>query len=154
MSYSVNPWTFYANFAAARAIGKDIVSSQFNFSADDLAYISRHWIHLDHDQTYTASAGASYRWEQTRISADMVSQSGLRASTDVPNGTSLSHYVTVNLGLTQGLELPALGDIKLRFDVINLLDKEYEIRNGTGVGVGAPQFGARRGFFGGITKAF
>jgi len=159
VSYSVNPWTFYANFAAARAIGKDIVSSQFNFTADQLAYISQHWIHLDHDQTYTASAGASYRWEQTRISADLVSQSGLRRDLslpngDVPNGAALPRYVTVNLGLTQGLELPALGDIKLRFDVINLLDKEYEIRDGTGVGVGAPQFGARRGFFGGITKAF
>jgi len=154
VSYQVNPWTFYANFAAARAIGKDIVSSQFNFTPDDLAYISQHWIHLDHDQTYTASGGVSYRWEQTRISADLVSQSGLRASTDVPNGTSLSHYVTVNLGLTQGLDLPALGSMKLRFDVINLLDKDYEIRNGTGVGVGAPQFGARRGFFGGISKEF
>jgi len=154
LSYQVNPWTFYANFAAARAIGKDIVSSQFNFSPDDLAYISQHWIHLDHDQTYTASGGVSYRWEQTRISTDLVSQSGLRASNGVPNGTSLSHYVTVNLGLTQGLDLPALGSIKLRFDVINLLDKDYEIRNGTGVGVGAPQFGARRGFFGGISKEF
>ncbi|MBV8466051.1 MAG: TonB-dependent receptor [Burkholderiales bacterium] len=154
VSYQVNPFTFYANFAAARAIGKDIVSSQFNFTPDDLAYISQHWIHLDHDQTYTASGGVSYRWEQTRISADLISQSGLRASTDVPNGTSLSHYVTVNLGLTQGLDLAALGAIKLRFDVINLLDKDYEIRNGTGVGVGAPQFGARRGFFGGISKEF
>jgi len=154
LSYQVNPWTFYANFAASRAIGKDIVSSQFNFSPDDLAYISRHWIHLDHDQTYTASAGASYRWQQTRISADLISQSGLRASTDVPNGGSLPHYVTVNLGINQSLDLPIAGAIKLRFDVINLLDKEYEIRDGTGVGVGAPQFGARRGFFGGISKEF
>jgi len=112
------------------------------------------WIHLDHDQTYTASAGASYRWQQTRISADLISQSGLRASTDVPNGGSLPHYVTVNLGINQSLDLPIAGAIKLRFDVINLLDKEYEIRDGTGIGVGAPQFGARRGFFGGISKEF
>jgi outer membrane receptor protein involved in Fe transport len=159
VSYQVNPWSFYANFAAARAIGKDIVSSQFNFSADDLAYISQHWIHLDHDQTYTASAGTSYQWQQTRISADLVSQSGLRADLptangSVPNGRALPHYVTVNLGVNQSLDLPALGAIKLRFDVINLFDKEYEIRDGTGVGVGAPQFGARRGFFGGITKVF
>jgi len=159
LSYNVNPWTFYANFAAARAIGKDIVSSQFNFSADDLAYISQHWIHLDHDQTYTASAGASYRWDQTRISADLVSQSGLRRDLEttngsVPNGAALPRYVTVNLGIGQTLDLPVAGAIKLRFDVVNLLDKEYEIRDGTGVGVGAPQFGARRGFFGGITKVF
>ena len=30
---------------------------------------------------------------------------------------------------------------------------KYEIRDGTGVGVGAPQFGARRGFFVGLSKA-
>ncbi len=160
LSYSVNPWTFYANFAASRAIGKDIVSSQFNFDPADLAYISKHWIHLDHDQTYTASAGASYRWEQTRFSADLVSESGLRSDLstpngDVPNGRALPHYVTVNVGVTQSLEdMPLLGDIKLRFDVVNLFDKEYEIRDGTGVGVGAPQFGARRGFFGGVSKEF
>jgi len=155
LSYQVNPWSFYANFAAARAIGKDIVSSQFNFDQQELTYISQHWIHLDHDQTYTASAGASYRWEQTRISMDLISQSGLRSDLstpngDVPNGRSLPHYVTVNLGINQALDLPVAGAIKVRFDVINLMDKEYEIRDGTGVGVGAPQFGARRGFFGGI----
>ena len=32
-------------------------------------------------------------------------------------------------------------------------DKDYEIRNGTGVGVGAPQFGPRRGFFFGLSKS-
>ncbi len=159
VTYQLDSWNFYGNFAAARAIGKDIDSSQFNFDPAELAYISQHWIHLDHDQTYTASAGASYRWEQTRVSMDLVSQSGLRSDLatpngDVPNGRSLPHYVTVNLGINQALDLPLAGAIKVRFDVINLLDKEYEIRDGTGVGVGAPQFGARRGFFGGISKEF
>jgi outer membrane receptor protein involved in Fe transport len=40
-----------------------------------------------------------------------------------------------------------------RFDVINAFDQKYEIRNGTGVGVGAPQFGPRRGFFLGVSKS-
>jgi outer membrane receptor protein involved in Fe transport len=159
VTYQLDSWNFYGNFAAARAIGKDIDSSQFNFDPAELAYISQHWIHLDHDQTYTASAGASYRWEQTRVSMDLISQSGLRSDLatpngDVPNGRALPHYVTVNLGLNQALDLPVAGAIKIRFDVINLLDKEYEIRDGTGVGVGAPQFGARRGFFGGFSKEF
>ena len=33
------------------------------------------------------------------------------------------------------------------------LKRKYEIRDGTGVGVGAPQFGARRGFFVGLSQA-
>ena len=42
----------------------------------------------------------------------------------------------------------------VRFDVINLLDTVYPIRNGTGIGVFAPQFGPRRGFFLGVSKSF
>jgi outer membrane receptor protein involved in Fe transport len=42
----------------------------------------------------------------------------------------------------------------LRLDVVNLFDKIYEIRDGTGIGVFAPQFGPRRGFFAGVTQKF
>ncbi len=34
--------------------------------------------------------------------------------------------------------------MQLRLDVINLLDRVCEIPNGTGVGIGVPQFGLRR----------
>jgi hypothetical protein len=34
------------------------------------------------------------------------------------------------------------------------LSKIYELRNGTGIGVFAPQFGPRRGFFGGLSQKF
>jgi outer membrane receptor for ferrienterochelin and colicins len=30
----------------------------------------------------------------------------------------------------------------------------YEIRDGTGIGVGAPQYGPRRGLFLGVTQSF
>ena len=39
-----------------------------------------------------------------------------------------------------------------RFDIVNLFDTIYEIRDGSGIGVFAPQFGPRRGFFAGITQ--
>jgi len=45
------------------------------------------------------------------------------------------------------------GTLTARFDVINIFDKVYEIRNGTGVGVGAPQFGSRRCLFFGLSKS-
>jgi outer membrane receptor protein involved in Fe transport len=47
--------------------------------------------------------------------------------------------------------VPTAGTLTARFDVINAFDKDYEIRNGTGVG--APQFGPRRGFFVGVSKS-
>jgi hypothetical protein len=35
-----------------------------------------------------------------------------------------------------------------------LFDVDYQIRSGTGVGVFAPQYGPRRGFFFGLSKSF
>jgi outer membrane receptor protein involved in Fe transport len=42
----------------------------------------------------------------------------------------------------------------VRFDVVNLFDQSYEIRDGSGIGVFAPQFGPRRGYFVGLTQKF
>ena len=47
---------------------------------------------------------------------------------------------------------PDAKPVTLRFDIVNLFDKIYELRNGTGIGVFAPQYGARRGFFAGISQ--
>jgi len=151
-NYASGPLTAYANLALSQAKGKDIVSSQFNFDPNDLAYIRDHDIFLDHDQTYTVSGGATYRIGATRLSGDVIYGSGLRRDGDVPNGAKVPSYVQVNLGVSQ--ELPIAGGLTLRCDVVNLFDEKYEIRDGTGVGVGAPQWGPRRGVFAGLTKSF
>jgi len=150
----------YANLASQRAIGKDIVSSQFNFDAQELAYIADHYIHLDHEQQVTASGGVSYVRSGTRVSADMLLGSGLRSDlvlpdgSSIPNGDHLPYYTQVNLGVEHDFDRQGVSGLTARVDVINLLDKIYEIRNGTGVGVGAPQFGPRRGLFLGLTESF
>jgi outer membrane receptor for ferrienterochelin and colicins len=150
----------YANLASQRAIGKAIVSSQFNFDAQELAYIADHYIHLDHEQQVTASGGVSYVRSGTRVSADMLLGSGLRSDlvlpdgSSIPNGDHLPYYTQVNLGVEHDFDRQGVSGLTARVDVINLLDKIYEIRNGTGVGVGAPQFGPRRGLFLGLTESF
>ncbi len=155
-SYSHGPLTAYANLALASNQGWGIITSQFNFTAAELAYVAGHDIHLDHDQTITASAGASYLWHGTRVGADLIYGSGLRAtgSDGVPNGASLPGYVQVNLSVSHRFERGPVGPLEVRLDVTNAFDRLYEIRDGTGVGVGAPQFGPRRGVFGGITQSF
>jgi outer membrane receptor protein involved in Fe transport len=40
-----------------------------------------------------------------------------------------------------------------RIDVINAFDEVYQIRSGTGIGVGASQYGPPRGFFVGLSKS-
>ena len=66
--------------------------------------------------------------------------------------------VTRNFDLSVGSAVALVGVVvallTVRFDVINLADKVYQIRSGSGVGVFAPQFGPRRGFFGGVAWKF
>jgi outer membrane receptor protein involved in Fe transport len=154
-AYASGPFSGYANLALARAVGKDIVSGQFNFDPGDLAYIQNHYIHVDHDQKLTGSAGAAYKLtSRTTVTADLIYGSGLRADGATPNGDHLDPYVVVNAGVSQGLDMGPVKDLTLRLDVINLFDKAYEIRDGSGIGVGAAQFGARRGVFLGLSKRF
>jgi hypothetical protein len=153
-TYDRGPFSFYGNLALAEQKAKDIVSSQFNFSQDDLNFIATNAVHTDHDQFMTASAGASYLWGSTRFSVDLIAGSGLRAGGDHPNGHALPSYEQVNLGVMHRFEGAPGGPLEVRLDLINLLDETYVIRNGTGVGVGAPQFGPRRSVFAGIRKEF
>jgi outer membrane receptor protein involved in Fe transport len=160
LGYDQGPCSIYGNAAYSHAVGTDIVSAQFNFAPDKLAYIAQNYIHLDHDQTWTASAGAAYTFNQgtkypTRVSVDLLVQSGLRASTPtVPNGASLPEYAAVNASIVQKLDLGIGQGTELRLDVLNIGDAVYEIRNGTGIGVGAPQFGIRRTILAGLTQRF
>src|SRR5260370_5823619 len=156
-SYDIDQWSLYANFAVSKAMGEHITSSQFNFSPDDLAFIANHFIHLDHDQTYTASAGIAYTIPstKTKVSASVIFGSGLRASTaTVPNGASLSDYEQVNLSVFQNIDTGIFKGVEARLDIINVFDLKYQIRNGSGVGVGASQFGPRRTILAGLKQRF
>jgi hypothetical protein len=112
------------------------------------------------DQLWTASAGAAYTVNMdtshpTRFSVDALVQSGLRASTaTIPNGLALPTYGVVNLSIVQKLDTGVGRGTELRLDVLNVGDAVYQIRNGTGVGVGAPQFGLRRTILAGLTQRF
>jgi len=167
-SYNRGPLSAYANFAYSVAQGRDWISSQFNFDQPSIDYVRTHWIYLDHDERIAVSAGASYLWMGTRFSGDLIYGSGLRADLPlatalatpdgpldaIPNGAELPGYTQVNLSVSHRFDDAPGGPIEVRFDVINAFDDVYQIRNGTGVGVFAPQFGPRRGFFLGFTKEF
>jgi outer membrane cobalamin receptor len=159
-NYSVHNFSTYGNLSFQAAHGKDVESSQFNFSAANLAYIADNYIHLDHEGRVAASGGVSYLWLGTRFSADMIFGTGLRDDLTlpdgsvVPNGDHTPSYTTINLGASHAFQLAGSGPLTVRFDVINLTDKVYEIRSGSGIGVFAPQFGQRRGFYGGLAWQF
>ena len=142
----------YANLALARQRASGVSSNQYLFDADELAYIAQHYIYTDHAQTLTASAGASYVLMGARVSLSMIYGSGLRSG--FANTAHVSPYTQVNFGVSREFTTPFGKPLTLRFDIVNLLDHRYTIRDGSGIGVFAPQFGPRRGVFVGLAQAF
>jgi outer membrane receptor protein involved in Fe transport len=158
-SYDQGPWSLYANAAWSEAKGSNINSAQFNFQPNELAFIAQNYIYLDHNQSWTGSGGASYTFNPgsdwaTRVAGDVIVGSGLRATVNTPNDTALPAYATVNLSVNQKIPIKGTRGTQIRFDAINLLDHVYELRDGTGVGVGAPQFGQRRTFLVSLSQKF
>jgi outer membrane receptor protein involved in Fe transport len=150
-SYTNGNFRIYGSVAWARQLGTDVVSNQYLFDPERLAFIASHYIYTDHSQVLTASAGASYLWNGTRFSASMIYGSGLRSG--FANTDHVPSYTQVNAGVSREFLFPGwTKPTTLRFDVVNLFDKIYEIRDGSGIGVFAPQFGPRRGFFVGISQ--
>ncbi|HEV7779011.1 MAG TPA: TonB-dependent receptor [Luteibacter sp.] len=155
LNYDNGPLTAYFNFAYNRAMGKRIITGQYNFSPEDLLYVYDNYIHLDHDQKLTSSGGINYAiTDTTKVGADYLFGSGLRKDGDVPNGLSMPYYFQMNLNVSHDFSFEQFGKLHTQLAVINVLDRTYELRDGSGIGVGAPQFGPRRGLFLSLQKDF
>jgi outer membrane receptor protein involved in Fe transport len=164
----------YANISVGQEKATNVVSNEFLFdNATPLAdlggltlrqYVDSHWIYTDHTQIVTGSAGAAYQfcgrgstpgenwwdWCGTKVAADMIYGSGLRIG-DANIGTE-PPYAQFNTSISHEFATPDNKPLTLRFDVVNLFDTIYQIRNGSGIGVFANQDGPRRGYFFGISK--
>jgi outer membrane receptor protein involved in Fe transport len=151
-NYKKDELSAYANLGWSVAKGKEIKSAEFNFGPEELDYIKNNWVHLDHDQRYTASTGTSYLWQGTRYTVDAYYGNGLRRG--FANTEKLPPYTHVNIGLVHRFDTRELGKLDFRFVVLNVFDKTYELRDGSGIGVGAPQFGPRRAYYAGLSKIF
>jgi hypothetical protein len=147
----------YGNVAWAVQKGTNVVSNEFLI--DDgvplatlggltrFQFIQANYIFTDHTQIWTASAGISYLWWGTQFSADMIFGSGLRNGD--ANTTHLPAYTQVNAGVSHEFVGYTKLPFTLRLDVVNVFDTVYQLRDGSGIGVFAPQFGPRRGVFAG-----
>lgn len=140
----------YINVATGSARGKDIVSGQYNFGDDELNAIRDQYVHLDHDQRLTISTGLSTRWLSTNWGLDGLFGSGLRSG--FINSEHLPSYTSVNLSARREFAKTESGSWEIGLSVINLLDRVYELRDGTGIGVGAPQFGQRQTVYLSLTR--
>jgi outer membrane receptor protein involved in Fe transport len=151
VKYQNGNFSAYANFAFNITRATDPVSNQYLLDAATYAFLLTNYHYTDDMQMLTGSAGASYKWDGTLFSINMRYGSGL--PTGFANSSFNQPYATTNLGIAHELQgLPGAKPLTVRFDVVNLFDKIYEIRDGSGIGVFAPQYGARRGFYMGLSQ--
>jgi outer membrane receptor protein involved in Fe transport len=145
----------YANFSYVQTRAQDIDSVQFEFPADELAYIATPPIQLDHQGRFTGSGGVAYTLKHgTRLYADFLYGNGLRAG--FANLEKLPAYDSENVGVEHVFHPNFAGIKQLRFrlDCLNVLNESYELRNGTGLGIAAPAYGPRRAFYAGLSVMF
>jgi len=156
LKYNNGNFNAYANFAYNITKAIDVESNQYLFDAATFAYLQSNYHYADDMQRMTGSAGASYRFANTTVSADLIYGSGLRAGDlpdFVPNSLHTTPYAVVNTGVAHDFYWSSdYKPVTVRFDVVNLFDQIYELRDGSGIGVFAPQFGARRGYYAGISQ--
>jgi outer membrane receptor protein involved in Fe transport len=168
-NYDLGGFSSYVNVAVSRAEGEGAESAQFLWPDQTVInYVNNHWIVLDHDQLVSANIGESYLWKQSETKSglfyvDAIVGTGLRqdgpglipgSDDSIPNGSSVGDYYNINMGVEEDFKLHHNRVLKARFDVVNVTDNSYPLRSGTGVGVNAPQYGERRGFFGSLGLAF
>ena len=150
-NYKSGDFSSYANLARTVSMAKNIISSQFLFDQATLNYAANNWVNVDHQQALSISTGASYLLSGTHFNGNVLFQSGLRNG--FANTSSLPSYTIVNLGASRKMKLAGIGEIESRISILNLFDKSYLIRDGSGIGVFAPQYGPRRALFAGVSKA-
>jgi outer membrane receptor protein involved in Fe transport len=87
------------------------------------------------------------------LSADLLYGSGLRSG--FANTDHVPAYATVNVAAFRPFYLgQTLGVFTGRLSIINLFDRTYQIRNGSGVGVLASQYGQPFSVYATVSKAF
>ncbi|MGC2121523.1 MAG: TonB-dependent receptor [Xanthobacteraceae bacterium] len=157
LKYTNGNFNAYANFAYNITRAIDVESNQYLFDAATYAFLQNNYHYTDDMQRMTGSAGISYRFpETTTVTADMTYGSGLRTGDlpdVVPNSLHTTPYAVINTGVSHDFRWSAdYKPLTVRFDVVNLFDQIYALRDGSGIGVFAPQYGARRGYYMGLSQ--
>ena len=141
VAYRDDKLSAYTNVTIGNNLQKGVITGQFNFPADELAYIDHHYIVLDHQPLYGAAAGASYTWQQFAFSLDGVYSSGLRGG--FADLDRLPTVVQINASAQRSFRVPGLGSVTNRLTVLNLLDRVNMIRPSEGIGIFQSAYGPR-----------
>ena len=149
LAYQDRDLSAYLNFSYAVLQARYINAGAFLADdADEISYIANHWVTLDDVQTFTGSAGASYKLYGFLVMADGIWGSGYRRG--FANSGTLPPILQFNAAIARGIKLPSIGEAECRLSVVNVFNHPYQIRNGTGIGVFSSSYGPRRAIYGSI----
>jgi outer membrane receptor protein involved in Fe transport len=154
VKYTLGGFRAYANVSHEITMVKEVVSNQYLIGDPvELAYLATTYTYASDAQTVTASAGAAYRWHGLLASVDGIYGSGLRAG--FANEEHAPGYTQWNAAIGQNFD-PWRNQklLTLRLSAINLFDRSYVLREATGIGEFAPQYGPRRGLFAELNQQF
>lgn len=150
--YKKENFSAFFNLAAQKARAKNIISSQYLIDGDDFSAAAKKYVHLDHDQSYSASAGVSYLFHGTNYGIDAFYGSGLRRG--VASSERMPSYIQTNASIARDVDFFLAGKVNFRLAALNIFDNVYQLHDGSGVGVKASQYGPRRTFFLIASKSF
>ncbi len=141
ITYNTENLSIHASATIGRNMQKGVATGQFNFDPDELGYINRHYIVLDHQPLYGASGGIAYNWKPYAFSFDVLYSSGLRAG--FADLESLPHVVQANLSGQRTFKVPHLGEVTDRVTLLNIFDRTNLIRPAEGIGIFQSAYGPR-----------
>lgn len=141
MTYNLENFALRANVLVAREEVIGVASGQYNFPADEVSYIDRDFIVLDHTPLVGASGGAAYRWNDYQFTFDGLFSSGLRGG--FANETQLPKVWQFNLSAAKDFTLGRFGKFTNRIALLNIFDRTNLIRPASGIGVFQAAYGPR-----------
>ncbi|MGH7778617.1 MAG: TonB-dependent receptor [Candidatus Binataceae bacterium] len=141
LTYNLVNLSLRANLFIAREEDIGVASGQYNFPSQELSYIDRHYIVLDHTPLVGASGGVAYRWNDYQLTFDGLFSSGLRGG--FANQTQLPKVWQFNLSAARDVTIPGYVKITNRSILLNIFDRTNLIRPANGIGVFQAAYGPR-----------
>ena len=141
LSYNIENLSMHASTTIGRNLQKGVATGQFNFDPDELGYINRHYIVLDHQPLYGASGGITYNWKPYVFSISTIYSSGLRG--DFADLESLPNVIQIDLSGQRSFQIPHIGEVIDRITLLNVADRTNLIRPAEGIGIFQSAYGPR-----------
>lgn len=152
VSYRSAGFAAYANLTVGRNLQKGVVTGQFNFDPEELAYIDSHSIVLDHQPLVGFNTGVSGSWGDYRFAADGLFSSGLRGG--FADEVELPKVYQLDLSAERSFHVPGIGTVVNRLTLVNALDRINLIRPAEGIGIFQAAYGPRRTIYYSLTIPF